>query len=526
MSGTISSTMMIAANGFLKNQGLAVSTALTSALTSFDTSPLTVVYANLRSDGNLMANLSVTLPSWITGDVGAPTGNVSANIRALANGIAPDTKKFLAVLQMASGFVSTSVAWGATATDAGTKSFGDFGLGVKSASDLASGGLGNVFKAADGSAPNFPQLGNIVIGFGTAYDPSTLSTMFTPVGFITGLQKQGLGNVGGLNTKLVAAGADPTDLTSVDPTVLTQVLSTVTGAEAAKVVTQTKIAVPNGSSITSLADFLDARKVVYVDQVNKLPGGSLAGLGNALTNMGGNFKTCTELGQHLASIKIASFSNLDSLSSPIPASIAGDFKPRLGTGSSAAGTPTINDLLGTAAGYVHTGSFTSLVTNQAKILGTSSGQALLTAAQALDSDHTNLGYIAAFEAAQNAVTGSSDPVITKAISDSNAALTASVSHIQTEINNLNIAGIAVPATTTPGATQLLGLASKLHDYGVDKQSMGFNTMLNNMATNDVYGDAVRASLLEGQNIAASSAAGIVNTTKLDPAQSLTKLQNQ
>lgn len=524
MSGTISSTMMIAADGFLKNQGLGVSTSLISALTSYDTGALTVAYGNIKSDGNLLANISVTLPSWLTGELPSPTGNLSANIRAQASSIAPDTKRFLAALQLASGFVSTSITWGSTATDAATKSFSDFGIGVKSASDLADGGLGNIFKSPNGAAPNFAQLGNTIAGFGTAYDPTDLSTMFTPVGFITGLQKQGLGNVGGLETKLVSAGADPDELTSIDPAVLTQVLSTVTGADATRVVDQTKISVPTGSTISSLSDFLDAKKVMFVDQAMKLPGGTLQGLGNALTNMGGNFKTCNELGQYLANVKIAQFTNLNTLSSPIPASITNSLKSGLGTGSSAAGTPTVLDLLGTAAGYIHTSAYQTLAASQQRLLQTSVGQTLLAEAQAVVLDPENPTAILDFENAQNAVTNSTDPVIVKIIADSVAALAACESHIKREIGNRAIAEITVPATAVPGATQLLGIANKLHDFGVDSQGMGYNTLLSNMATNTAAGDAVRAALLEGQNIAASSAAGIVNTTKLDPAASLAKLR--
>jgi hypothetical protein len=523
--------MMIAGDGFMKNQGLAVNSNLTANLSAYNSSSLTVVYRSIAASANIMANLATTtvpslpLPTWLTG-IDPAAGNVTANIATTATNIAPDTKRFLAVLQSASSFVSTAVSWGATATAANGKGFSDFGLGVTKYSDMLSGGLSNIMKGKDGSAPDFPSLGTILTNFGTAYDPAKLQTMFVPEGFITGLQKQGLGNVGGLNTKLVAAGANPSDLSSTDPKILTQVLTTITGADAQKVVTQTKIVIPVGSTINTLADLLDANKVVPVDKVQKLPGGSLAGFGNALTNMGGSYKTCADVGASLSGVKVASVSSLDNLSNPLPPSITSTLKAGLGTGSSAAGTPTINDIIGTAGGYKHTDAFYTLVTNQAKILQTSQGQTLLTAATNLVASPDDTILANTFAVAQTAVINSTDLVLAKLVADSQTALASSVSHLGTEAANRTIAGMSIPATTIPNATQLLGMASKLHDFGIDKQGMGFGTLLNNMATNSAAGDAVRAALVEGQNIARSSAAGIVNTTKLDPAAELTKLQSR
>jgi hypothetical protein len=64
------------------------------------------------------------------------------------------------------------------------------------------------------------------------------------------------------------------------------------------------------------------------------------------------------------------------------------------------------------------------------------------------------------------------------------------------------------------------MASKLHSFGVDKQKLGFSDMFENMASNDLYGDAIKSSLLEGRNISRQTKMNIPVPTKADPAKTL------
>lgn len=542
MSGTISPAMIIAAAGLMAGSGLGVSANLTSTLSSFNSSVITQTYGNLIAALN-GANVSLpTMPSYFTGLSNGNSGtSVTSTISSTAASIAPDTKKFINNFSSASAFGAASFAWSAAITDAASKGFDDFGAGMSKFSDMASGGLSQIMSpggialpslpSAPGislsqltAKPDFAALGSTIGNFGKAFDTSNLQKMFEPEGFIVNLQKQGLGDAGGLNDKLQAAGLDPTNLTGANPEVLKQVLSTVTGDDLQKIVKQTGMVLPPTASVTSAADFLDAKKILPGDVLSKLPGGNLAGLGNALTNMGGNFKDAMSLSKMLSSVKVPTLPFMDSLSKPVPDDIMASFKPMLGAGSGPFGNPTVNDIIGTAAGHGHTDAFTTIVSAHASIMQSPLGQALKVAADDLAADPTNSTKLNTFISAQAAVTNSTNGDLSKIISDSAAAFTTSTTQLATETSNLATAGITPSAATVPAPTQLLGMASKLHDLGVDKMKLGYNEMLNSMAGASVYGDAIKATLIEGQNIAKSAAAGIQNSTKIDPMAVLAKVQ--
>ena len=52
------------------------------------------------------------------------------------------------------------------------------------------------------------------------------------------------------------------------------------------------------------------------------------------------------------------------------------------------------------------------------------------------------------------------------------------------------------------------MVSSLHDYGVDTYNLNYNTLFNSCLQSNVGGDAVRASLIEGQNIAKQRAKSV------------------
>jgi hypothetical protein len=521
----ISPTMMIAATGFTNNQGLGVSSAMLTALTNFDNSAVTTSYTNL-SAALVGANVALpTMPSYFTGLSSGNSGSsITTGIRTAASAIAPNTQKFISNFNSASTFAQTSFTWSGALTGAASASFDSFGLGITNFSQMVSGGLGTIMAGASG-APDFKTLSSTVTNFGTAFDTGNLQKMFDPASFVKNLQKQGLGDVGGLGDKLTTAGLDPTNLDSANPDVIKQVLETITGADVLKIIDQTKMILPANTMITSAADLLDAKKIVPASDLAKLPGGSLDGLSNALSNMGGKFKNVAALAATLAATKIPSLKNLDALSSPMPASISSALSSKLGTGGGPFGNPTINDIIGTAAGYKHTDSFTTIVAAHTTIFQTSAGQALQAAITDLTADPTNATKLSTFVAAQAAVTGSTDPVLSKLITDSANAITASQTQLTNEATNQSKAGFVPSAATVPAAAALLGLANKLHDLGLDKQKAGYNFLFSSMATDDQYGDAVKAALAEGQNIAKMAAAGVANTTKIDPMDVLAKVQN-
>jgi hypothetical protein len=374
--------------------------------------------------------------------------------------------------------------------------------------------------------PDFAALGSTFKNFGKAFDTSDVKNMFSPAGFFKNLQKQGLDNVGGISDQMIDMGMDPNVPEAANPDDLKAILATVVGTDLQKIITQTGIVLPPTASVNSAADLLDAKKILPSDILSKLPGGSLAGLGNSLLNMGGTFKSPADLGKMLSSVKTIELPHMDALSSPLPDDIKSAFAPMLGKGGGPFGNPTVNDIVGTAAGHAHTDAIGGVVTSQASILASPAGQALKAAVDALAADPTSSVKMATFLAAQSAVTNSTNADLAKVVKSSEDAITATEDQLDTETSNLSVAGITPTAAVTPPPTQLLGTASKLHDMGVDKQELGYNDMLTNMSDDDLYGDAIKATLSEGKNIAASAAAGIPNTTKIDPQAVLAQVKGQ
>lgn len=525
MSG-ISPTMLIAADGITSGQGLAVNRTLTATLSSFDSNEMVTLYTNVRT---ALTGAGVTVPdvpSYLNGKISSTSEtSITAAVTTAANAIAPNTGKFISNFVSADSFAQTSFTWLGAMSDMGTKSFDSFGMGVTKFSEMVSGGLGTVFAAKAGASADFTSLSSALTKFGSAFDSSDLQKMFDPAGFVKNLQKQGLGNVGGLADSLTAAGLDPNDLGSANPDVIKQALATVTGSDLQKIISQTKIVLPTNHTVTTAADLLDATKIVSPAELAAIPGGTLDGLSNALTNMGGKFKSVAAIATTLAATKIPSLKHLDALPSPLPSSVASSFAGKMGTGGGPFGNPTISDIIGTAAGYKHTDAFTTLVANHAAILATSQGQALKSAATALIADPSNAATLATFTSAQLAITSATDPVLAKLVSDCADAVTASSTQLATESSNQSKAGLVVSAATTPNAAQLLAFANKLPTFGIDKQKAGYNYILSQMATDDQYGEAIVASLSEGQNAAKNAIAGIASTTQSSATDALAKVQS-
>jgi hypothetical protein len=524
MSG-ISPTMLIAADGITSGSGLGVSANLTAALSSFNSSPLVQLYTDVRTALN-GANVAVPdVPSYLNGKITSTSEtSITVAVSSAAAAIAPDAKKFIANFAAADSFAQTSFTWLGAMSDMGTKTFESFGLGVTNFSEMVSGGAGKVFAAAEGAKADLNSLSSSLTKFGSAFDPSNLQKMFEPAGFIANLAKQGLGNVGGLSDALEAAGLDPKSLESANPEVVKQTLAKITGSDLEKIIAQTKISLPINHMVKTAADLLDAKKVLSPTELAAIPGGALSGLGNALTNMGGSFKSAADIAKNLAATKIPSLKHLDALPNPLPAGVMSSFASKMGSGGGPFGNPTISDIIGTAAGYKHTDAFTTLVNGHTAILASSQGQALQAAATALIADPTNSTKLSNFTAAQAAITGATDANLAKIVSDCSAAVTASSNQLITEATNQSKAGLVVSAAATPNTAQLLAFANKLPMYGIDKTQAGYNYILTNMATDDQYGEAIIASLSEGINAAKNALAGIASTTQSNAADALAKLQ--
>jgi hypothetical protein len=92
---------------------------------------------------------------------------------------------------------------------------------------------------------------------------------------------------------------------------------------------------------------------------------------------------------------------------------------------------------------------------------------------------------------------------------------ASAANLAKEVQNLALAGLkmvdnlgkAIEQTVNNSYQSILAFGNRLHKMGRDIQNLGFNDFLPKMATSNVSGDALRATLIEGRNVARSSTVG-------------------
>ena len=345
--------------------------------------------------------------------------------------------------------------------------------------------------------------------FGTLFDFTDLP--LNAMNMLKSLQSNGLAGSTGINDLIKTAGFDPKG--TVPDGTLQQVFGSITGSDLQKIIDQTGAQITG--PVNSLSDLLNPANIMPPEALAALGIGDGAGgldtLTNTFMNLGiqaDNFQA----GDYLASMKTVPTPNLDQLTQPIPDFIATDLKPMLGSGGGLFGNPTMMDMIGTLGGAVHTDSFKAINSTLENIMNSTEGTALNAAAQTLISSPTTPN-LTAFQTAVNNFNASAN--LSTSLSTANTAFAASKAQLQKEQQNLSLIGVSLfssngapaPQSNSGGVVSIFNLGSKLHDFGVDKQQLGHNELFNAIATDDLTGDAIKASLLEGRNLAKSYAIG-------------------
>ena len=525
MAGSISPTQIIAADGFLKNQGLGVNSALPTAVAAYQNGSLVSSYGAMIA---ALKGASIALP-WMPAflsNLDSSGASITSNVTNRATTIASNTKVLISNFSAASNFCNESFDWYAVATDVSDNTFGDYGLHIDSYSDLVASGLNKNFVGVQASpTADFATLATILRNLGTLYSIGNSGTLIglTVKNLLSGLQNAGLGNIGGLQDQINAYRiANPRTLTVPDHLLLQFMQSITSASDIQKVIAQTGIVVPPTSVFRSLADFLDETRIMTADQVKALPGGKLTGLNNALINMGGRFANYSEVADLLASMALPNLSNLDTYTSPLPAATFATFKANLGSGVGVYSNPTVNDVIGTAAGFNHITSFNTIANAQPTLVASSLGQALKAAADALAADPTNGTKLTTFVSAQSALLSTGEGYLVTLLTSCNTAMSTTQIQLAREIVNCSVGGIDITANIVPSRNELLSMASQLHTIGEDRNQLGLGTFLTACSTNDAVGDAVEGAIYEGQHIKDTTQRGIVNMTRISSTDALAK----
>jgi hypothetical protein len=479
-------------------------------------------------------------------------------------------KSFMSVFNSSAAFGSASAEYSAALSQFGNKSFADLGVNMANFQDVitngttamskglgalankaatdAFGGLASVLdpnllakgKAAlqsSGLTDGLQSVGKGLQNFGTLFDFSSPASL-GPKNLIANLQKQGLADRNGINDMISDAGHDPLKLDTVPDSVLTDVLSKVKGSDLDKILKQTGAnpyqTVLNAGQLLQASNLLPPQATAVLGIAAKGPA-ALKAMGSTLSNLGAsidNFK----MSDLVSGIENKALQYLGQIKSLIPLDVKTALAPILGSGGGLFGNPQMKDMIGSVAGVGHTNNLTSAGKGVTSLQNSAAGKSLQTATDGyanavkafIDANPgadpsavladpavaAALGSLtSATNAFQSAVSGNAD--LTKLVSNIGTSVTASVTALAKEVDNLAKAGMelvdnvgaAITQAFNKGYQTILAFGSKLHKMGQDIQNLGFNDFLPKMATSNVAGDAIQASLVEGRNIARSSAAG-------------------
>jgi len=392
-------------------------------------------------------------------------------------------------------------------TDAQGKSAATLAAAVSSVGKIASASA-SLSAIASGNpmaiASSIAAVGSAINGLGTLYDVKKPSSIGDPRALVKSLNSQALTSTTDLGSNLIRNGIDMQDLDNADPVIIKQVLAETKGADLNKIVTETKLKVPAGVTLNSAADLLDASKILDKKALAAIPGGSLVGLGSQLSSLSSSFNSKEDLTKNLKSVEVPNFPALENLSEPVPAADLEVIKASLPKGKGQFGNPSVKDMLGTASGHVHNDALYSIIDNARIMMQFDPGQAFLETINQYVSD------LAISEADELGETPAPDPqivldAIDTIVSESpgyiektNEEAQKMTEQLILELSNCEKAGVD-PNAVSPGSNSLISAAGKLGSFGVDKDDLGTASMLAAMASDDKYGQAMQASMMEARN---------------------------
>lgn len=548
-----SAVQLIAISGLLQNTGLGVNTRLVAQLNNIQSS--TVMTGKLRRvavNANVSSTIITAMRTSIPGlAMVAPVAytslsstitaaDISGSIRSRANQFFfRGTNGYLGLLSRADSICRTvREILGAVYTFE-NESFLAIGPDITKHIDLATGGLSSKFgplaknsedyrrasglySAGVGSAGvitsgaedverSIRAVGRGIRGMGTLYDLYDLPTLGTPAGLIKSLNKQGLlsskasGRSDAPGTTFIDAlaveGVTITNIDTANPTVLTDILTKVTNTEfISRVINAVGLIVPSGVVINNAGDFLKADKVMPNNAVGAIPYGTLYQLGQQLISLNISYPTTEALIDALLTITIPRHTNLAELTRPVPTAEITVLKNALPTGTGDFGSCKVQELIGTPSGYVHLDVLERIALIASKLSSTSEGLALIAAADAVYAKYAaNLSATveeATLVSAINALVAVVD--YEKNIAFTNEGIAKCVDQIEIEINNCALSGLDI-YSTMPGNTNTVLTIASFPNFGVDYNNSGIRDMLIKMTTDDRYGEALKASLIQGQN---------------------------
>jgi hypothetical protein len=430
------------------------------------------------------------------------------------------------------------------------KTYAQMGLGYTGPVDLVTNGINT----------SGTLIAAVVAGWGTMYDITNISKCGDVYVFGQNILNQGLGNYGSLTTQLTNAGLNVYNLSQVSPskTVVTQAATTfaattpigavqlptignvvtttaavgnspdvvsaiyasVTGTDLEAMVLATNVTT-TGSTLTTLADYLDFKKVVgstYYSQLTALGITDFATFGQYLNNKVGKgiFTSWADVAKFLSTIEVPSVAYTTATADTVvlPDGIANNLLNVYGTGTGPFNTMIFSDFLGATSGTPYIDWFKTLNQNYTTLSNSIGLSGLMSGL-----DRAVLDFINGFSYGTDDMPGN-DPDIGPVVANVTALITALNSvtstssqtawykianKISLEVANLSKAGVTFNASYP----QILkSFAGRISSVGASQNGNMAEAFFANLITNDAAGDTIRLVFAENNNTSTFNYKGI------------------
>jgi hypothetical protein len=505
------STLLVAASNLANGVGLAANTATTTLCSTISSNALAAAYANLQpgtTNGNVLATNSLTVTSLGLPLFVSNANSACSSITAQMNTVFPDLTTFASILLTLDSFVLYSDKAYKSMVNFTATSFDNLGINVDSHQSAVTNGITTLFGGgATGAAQiktNMGILAGALGNLGTLYDVTKLDKLGDPVSFIKYVVDNGYNY-----TPPVGYETMTTDELMIN-------LSRTTGPVVARIAELSKVTLPEGHSVYSMADFLDLNIVFPPEAVALVPDKNFSGLSNMFVNLGGRFNSFADISTMLTSIEVPALPYLNSYTDPVSTADVDNLKAKIGSGTGESNNPTITDVLGTVAG-IHVDELTAISTALTSIASRSTTTALVTsltdlATACAGGDPATIS--SSFATAQTQATAFNSDSAVVALASTNTAITSIEAQLKAENDNITASGLNISAASSSGVAGVLAMANNLHDYGVDRDKLNYNQLFAGLVQQNVGGDAVLASLAEGKNISIQAQFSVPIGTKL------------
>ena len=497
---------MIAGVGLAKGLGLGPSNKLAGAANSFSTTGLSgAIQSNLLNYNPQVQGIVGQIPPFMTGITPSGSGLdnaissvVSSGSDLFKNGIAG----FASIISQAGTYAATTFNFHGAIAQSRGQSFNDLGFSFNSYSDVLTGGVSSQFSTATSGliADQVPNLG-------TMFDSSDLANMTNPGTLAANLINLGFGDVGSLSAKLSEQGLLLDDLPNADPAVVSDVLRTIDGSDLQDIIDGTNFVPYNLSGIETLNDVFNIDNLFSPVLASSV--GSLENLSNKLTNVGGTFKSFDEVASLYGGLDQAKFPELAKLKTVLPDSFLVGLTDKIGSGGGPFGNPTVIDIIGSSAGLGYINDINSCSSSQADLIQNDEDVRAL-ANYLRNNTDPDPGTLQTLVDTVNQKPGLQD-----VMNSANEKFNNINDTLANEKKNREIAGIDVTKKPTGGILSVMNLNSAIPGMSLDPMGLGFGPIIGNLATSDVYGQAIQASLAESKNLSRLQVFGIDPGTKMD-----------